>query len=1042
MLSRIVHFSLRFRGVVIALALALAGYGLYAFNQADYDVFPEFAPPQVVVQVEAPGLSPEQVETLVTQPVENAINGVEGIESLRSRAIQGLSVSTVTFRPNRDIYRARQSIAERLANVASQLPQGVAAPAMTPLTSSTSVILIGGMTSDKRSLMELRTLADWTVKPRLLSVTGVSKVSVFGGDVKEFQIQVSPDRLVALDLALDDVIAAARRATGIRGAGFVENDNQRITLRSEGQSVTAAQLARSVVRSSRGARVTLGDLGRVVEAPQPPVGAASLAGKEGVMFVVSSQLGSSTIDVTKSVEEALGELRPSLESQGVQLDADVFRPADFIQTATHNVKVSLAIGAVLVVVVLALFLFNLRVAAISCTAIPLSLLAAVIVLERLGFSLNTMTLGGLAIAIGEVVDDAVIDVENVLRRLRGNSHAERPLPVLRVVLDASLEVRSAVVYATFSVILVFIPILTMSGLAGRLFAPLGMAYILAILASLVVALTVTPALSLVFLGHRQVEAEEPPLVRRLKGRYEGWLRRVETNSKAVIIAVTVCTLLGLATLPFLGGGFLPELREGHFIVHMSAVPGTSLRQSLALGKQVTEALLKLPFVQSVAQQIGRAEAADDTLGPQDSEINVRLKPLAGGDAEAAQSEIRSILAKFSGAGFSMNTFLTERVEETLSGYTAAVVIDVYGPDLDALDATAREIARVLGRVPGAADIRMQSPPGTPQLVVRLKPDELTRHGLDAVTVLDDIGTAYGGTTVGQVYDGNRIFDVSVILDAESRKDITQVAGLPLKTAEGAHISLGEVAAIYEDAGRYVVLHQNAQRVQTVTCNTSGDVAAFVDLARQRISSEVKLPAGAYLEFGGTAAGQTQARRDLLVHSSLAGLGIVLLLSIVMGSRRNLLLVLLNLPFALVGGVLAVFGTGGALSIGALVGFVTLFGITLRNSIMLISHYEHLVTIEGLAWGPETALRGAAERVTPILMTALVTGLGLLPLAIGSGEPGREIEGPMAIVILGGLVTSTALNLLVLPTLALRYGNFDPVVEAGPTAVTPESIPRQ
>ncbi len=1029
MLNRIVHFSLRYRGIVIVLALALAGYGFYAFTQSDYDVFPEFAPPQVVIQVEAPGLAPEQVETLVTQPVENAINGVEGIESLRSQAIQGLSLSTVTFLPSRDIYRARQAIAERLAAVAGQLPEGVKAPQMTPLTSSTSVVLIAGLTSEKRSLMDLRTLADWTIKPRLLAVPGVSKVAVFGGEVKEFQIQVRPDRLVAFDLALDDVLATARRATGIRGAGFIENDNQRIVLQSEGQSLSAAQLAKSVVRQSQGAVITLGDLGRVVEAPEPQAGAASIAGREGLAIDVSSQFGASTLEVTAAVEQALADLRPSLEAQGVQLHPALFRPADFIHTATHNVQTSLLIGAALVIVVLTLFLFNVRTAAISCAAIPLSLLAAVIVLQRFGLTLNTMTLGGLAIAVGVVVDDAVIDVENILRRLRENRHSAQSLSVFQVVFHASLEVRSAVVYATFAVILVFVPILTMSGVQGRLFAPLGFAFVFATLASLVVALTATPALCLALLGTQHFKDAEPPLVRWLKEHYVRWLRSVETNSKAVLIAVGACTLLGLAALPFLGGGFLPELREGHFIVHMSAVPGTSLKQSLAFGKQVTAELLRLPFVRAVSQQVGRAELADDVYGSHYSEINVALKPLGGEEAETAQAKIREVLAKFPGVNFAVNTFLTERIEETLSGYTASVVVNVFGHDLDALDATAQEIARVLNGVVGAADVQVQSPPGTPQLVARLKPAELARYGIDAMTVLDGIGTAYEGTTAGQIYEGNRVFDVAVILDAASRKDITQVAALPLRSASGVQAPLGDLATIYQTAGRYVVLHEGAQRVQTITCNGGGrDVNAFVAEAQRRIRSEVKLPVGAYVEFGGAAAGQARARRDLLVHSVLAALGIVLLLSVVMRNGRNLTLVLANLPFALVGGVIAVFGFGGQLSIGALVGFVTLFGITLRNSIMMISHYEHLVTTESQTWGLETALRGAGERLTPILMTAMVTGLGLLPLALGSDEPGREIEGPMAIVILGGLITSTVLNLLVLPSLALRYGRFEKPAE--------------
>ena len=1025
MLNHIVHFSLRHRAIVIVLALALAGYGFYAFTQADYDVFPEFAPPQVVIQVEAPGLSPEQVETLVTQPVENAINGVEGIESLRSQAIQGLSLSTITFRPNRDIYRARQAVAERLAAAAGQLPQGVKAPQMTPLTSSTSVVLIAGLTSETRSLMDLRTLADWTIKPRLLAVPGVAKVAVFGGEVKEFQIQVRPERLVAYDLALDDVLAAARRATGVRGAGFIENDNQRIVLQSEGQPLTAAELARSVVRQNQGAVVTLADLGRVVEAPKPPAGAAAIAGKEGLTLDVSSQYGASTLAVTAAVEQALEDLRPSLEAQGVQLHPALFRPADFITTATHNVQISLLLGAVLVVIVLTLFLCNLRTAAISCAAIPLSLLAAVIVLQRFGLNLNTLTLGGLAIAVGVVVDDAVIDVENILRRLRENRHRAQPRPVFQVVFDASIEVRNAVVYATFAVILVFVPILTMSGVQGRLFAPLGLAFMFATLASLVVALTVTPALCLVLLATQHYPKAEPPPVRWLKERYVRVLRRVETNSRAVLLAVGVVTLAGAAALPFLSGGFLPELREGHFIVHMSAVPGTSLKQSLVLGKQVTSELLKLPFVRSVSQQVGRAELADDTWGTHYSEINVALKPISGGEAESAQVEIRRAVAKIPGVNFAVNTFLSERIEETLSGYTASVVVNVFGHDLDALDASAQEIARALHGINGAADVQVQSPPGAPQLIARLKPAELTRYGFDAGTVLDGIGTAFEGETAGQIYEGNRVFDVRVILEAGRRQDITQVAALPLRSSSGIHVPLGDLASIYQTAGRYVVLHEGAQRVQTITCNVRGaEVGAFVAAAQRRLRSEVKLPAGTYVEFGGTAAGQARTRRDLLAHSSLAGLGIVLLLSVVMHHGRNLALVLLNVPFALVGGVLAVGAFGGQLSIGALVGFVTLFGITLRNSIMLISHYEQLVAVEGETWGPETALRGAAERLTPILMTALVTGLGLLPLAIGSGEPGREIEGPMAWVILGGLITSTALNLVVLPTLTLRFGRFE------------------
>ena len=1025
LLNGIVHFSLRFRGVVIALACALLGYGLFALTQANYDVFPEFAPPQVTIQTEAPGLSPEQVETLVTQQIENAINGIAEIESLRSSSIQGLSIITITFRPQSDIYRARQSVSERLTTLGGRLPQGVKPPLMTPLTSSTSVVFVLGLTSKDRSLMQMRTLADWTVKQRLLAVPGVAKVSVFGGEVKQLQVQVIPARLVLYNLALDDVLAVAAKATGVLGAGFIENASQRIVLQTEAQSLTAGQLARTVVMHKDGANVTLGDIAHVVEAAEPPFGAAAIMAQPGVIMVVSSQFGANTLDVTRNIEVALEELRPSLAKERVELHADLFRPANFIETATRNIMSSLLLGGVLVIVVLFLFLYNLRTAAISCTAIPLSLLAAVIVLEKLGLTLNTMTLGGLAIALGEVVDDAVIDVENILRRLRGNCRQPAPLHALRVVLDASLEVRSAVVYATFAVILVFLPVLTMSGIAGRLFSPLGVSYIAAITASLVVALTLTPALCLVFLGGRDLPEHDAPLVRWLKARYDALLRRVERHSRGVIIIVALLTLAGMAMLPFFAGQFVPELREGHFVVHMAAVPGTSLAQSRRLGDEVTAGLLKLPFVRKVGQRVGRAETADDVFGSHYSEFEVDLKPLEGEAAEFALFDMRDALTKFPGVNFAVKPFLTERVEETLSGYTASVVINIFGNDLDALDAKAAEVAKLVNSIPGARDVQVQSPPGTPQLAIRPRADALARWGFEPVNVLADIRTAYQGANAGQIYDGSRVHDVAVILAPEARQDIARVRSLMLRSPSGVYLPLHQLAGIAQEAGRYVVLHQGARRVQTVTCNVGGrSVDKFAAEAKRRIAAEVALPAASYVEFGGTAEAQARSQRDLLVHSLLAGLGIVLLLSIVMGNARNLVLVLINLPFALVGGVLAVFAFGGLLSTGALVGFVTLFGITLRNSIMLISHYEHLVAVEDQSWNLDTALRGASERLAPILMTALVTALGLLPLAIGTGDPGREIEGPMAIVILGGLITSTALNLLVLPTLALRFGRFE------------------
>lgn len=1024
MLNAVVSFSIRLRGIVIALACALLGYGIFSLIRSPFDVFPDFAPPQVSVQTEAPGLSPEQVEVLVTQPVENAINGVPGIDSLRSRSIQGLSDTTVVFRSGTDIYRDRQFVAERLSTVASALPTGVQPPLMTPLTSSTAWVMEVDFTSDSQSLMTVRAIADWTIKPRLLAVSGVAGVEIIGGEVRQLQFQFDPQRLIQYGVSVEEVIAAARQATGVRGGGFVDTPNQRIVLQTEGQSLTPAQLARTVFVHHNGTNVTLGDVARVQDAPAPQIGAASVRGKRGVSLIVDAAYGANTLEVTQGIDRALADLRPSLEAQGITIYPDVLRAADFIEVALHNVRDSLYIGAILVVVVLFLFLFNLRTAAISCTAIPLSLLAAVIALEKMGLSLNTLTLGGLSIALGEVVDDAVIDVENIYRRLRENRASSNPRSLFQVVFDASIEVRSAVVYATFAVILVFFPVLNMSGLAGSLFGPLGIAYIWAILASLVVALTVTPALSLLMLGGRDLPPQEPPIVHWLKQGYRVILLQVEKAPLLLTSVVVLLIVLGVGALFFLTSSFLPELREGNITVHMTAVPGTSLEESLRLGDRLMQALVQIPSVRSVAQRAGRAELGTDTNGTHQSEIDVNMQAANGAQVKVTQDGIRSVLAQIPGAVLTSNSFLTERINETLSGYGAAVVVNIFGNNLDELDREAAQIARVLASVPGGSEVQVQSPPGMPEILVRLRKDDLARWGFDPLTVLDVVRTAYGTEVVGQTYEGNRVFDVSVVLASSSRPQVTEIGALPLRSPDGNFVTLSQLADIQESSGRYVVLHQGARRVQTITCNVRGRaVDSFVQEAQKRISG-IALPASTYVEFSGTAAAQAQSRRDLLLNSLLAGLGIILLLTVVMGNYRNLLLVLLNLPFALVGGVLAALFTGGNLSLGSLVGFVTLFGITLRNSIMLISHYEHLVEMEGMSWGLDTALRGASERLAPILMTALVTGLGLLPLAVGSGDPGREIEGPMATVILGGLVTSTLLNLLVLPTLALRYGRFE------------------
>jgi CzcA family heavy metal efflux pump len=1033
-LARIIWFSLSHPGVVAALAVALLVSNVYTLTQAKLDVFPDFAPPQVSLRLEAPGLSPEQVEDLVTLPVERAVAGVEGVNTTRSHSMQGISAITIVFHAGTDVYRARQLVTERLASMSEPLPPGVT-PFVSPLTSSAGTVLQVGLTSSTRSLMDLRTVADWVVKPRFLAAGGVAQVQVYGGELEQLQIQIQPDKLIQYDLDISDLVAIATRATGVVGGGFVEGENQRITLKTEGQSLTPAELAKTVVAYHAGASVLLGEVATVAIAAAPPIGAASINGQPGVVLLITEQYGANTLDVTRRLDQAIDELRPTLDREHMEVHADLFRPANYILTALRNVRAAMVIGGLLVIAVLILFLFNLRTATISAVAIPLSLVTAASVLQHLGFSLNIMVLGGLAVAVGEVVDDAIVDVENILRRLRANRDADPPQPVPVVILNAAWEVRHAVVFATFAVVLVFLPVLGISGVAGSLFAPLAIAYILAVLSSLVVALTVTPALSSLLLSMLRLPKREPPVVEWLKAGYQKLLPVFDARPRTVTALAATIVLGGVVGAFFLRTEFLPSLREGNFIVHVTAIPGTSLPESLRLGNLVSEELRKLPDVENVSQKTGRADRGSSTRGIGSSEIDASLKISGGNVAEFSPEAVRKVLAQYPGITYEVNTFLKERMGETLSGFSASVVVDLFSPDLDVLEATGDEIARALRATPGAVDVVVHAVPTSPQFVIRIRKDELVRWGLEPTDVLDAVQAAYQGATVGHIYREGRSFDVTVILAPEERTAVTPIGTLPLRNSAGTWVRLDNLTDIYETAGRYEILHRDGRRVQTVTCNVTGrTVESFVAAAATRIRASVALPAGSYLQFTGSAAAAAAAREQLLLRALLAALGILVLLAVTLGSRQNVLLVLLNLPFALVGGVMVLLASGTILSLGAMVGFVTLFGITLRNSLLMISHYEHLVVVEGADWSRETAHRGAAERLAPILMTATVTGLGLLPLVIGLHTAGREVEGPLALVILGGLVTSTVLNLLVLPTWAARWGRFERPGQAGSTNV--------
>jgi len=1022
LIGAIIMFSLGHRFVVLSLATILAVVGALSLSGADYDVFPDFAPPQASIQTEAPGLAPEQIEALVTRQIETAIIAFPGLTALRSNSIQGLSDITVVFAAGTDVYRSRQLLSEALATLKG-LPGGVQAPVLTPLTSSTGTALIAALTSDTVSQIELRTIADWVVRPRLLAIPGVADLAIYGGDVKQYEVDIDPARLAGFGLSLSDVSAAAQKALGIRGGGFIETTNQRVVIETSTDADVLASLSNTVVAQATGRRLTLGQVATITAAPEPSVGRALIAGKPGVQVRVVTQYGANTVKTAAGVTAELDKLAAELKPRGVMVRDDLFRPAGFIRIALSNLENALVIDGVLVIVVVVLFLLNFRMALIALLAIPLSLLAAVLALQQFGYSLNTMTLGGLGISVGLLVDDAVIVVENVYRRLRLAQAAAHPVDTLTLIAEATYETRSAVVFATLAIGMIFVPVLMIQDVAGRLFGPLGLAYLLATLASLSVALTVTPALCSLLIDPKRLPKGEPAPTRWLKARYSWLIGRLDPHLGLALAVVIGISAAVFSTVPLIGTSFIPELREGHYVIQTSLTPGSSLEASTSVGVKIIAALQRVPNVRLVSQRIGRAARATDVFGPFYSEFDVDLVTTDGPGQEAAEAGIREVLAQVPGASFAVKTFLSDRLDDVVSGYRAPLVVVVHGTDLAALDAAAIQIKQAVAALPGATDVQQLNPTGLPTLSITLRSDALVRWDFNPLDVLDGISAAFQGETVGQVYEGERIFNAVVRLNPALRAHPESVGALMLRAPDGTFVPLRELAGIAPTSGRYEVLHEGGQRVQIVTSATSeADIGAFTALVQKTVQA-LKLPAGMTVAVTGAAEAQSKSSRGLLINSTLAIAGMVLLLSLTVPRLRNLGLIFLNLPFALVGGILALLATGGVASLGALIGFVTLIGITLRNAIMMIAHWDQETTIEGRPWTLVVAIEGAADRSSPILMTTLATGLGLLPLALGSGEPGREIEGPMAIVILGGLISSAVLNLLVLPGVALRFGTF-------------------
>jgi CzcA family heavy metal efflux pump len=1022
MLAQIVRASLQSPRIVTALACLVAILGAAAVRVARFDVFPDFAPPHVLVQTEAPGLDAAQVEALVTRPLEGLLAGTENVKAVRSTSSQGLSAIQVVFDRSGDPYRQRQVVTERLAEFAGLLPRGVGAPLLSPLSSSMEYLVHFGYTSDTLSPLELRDLVQWFVKPQIMAVPGVAQAQIFGGELRERQIRVDPVKMAAARIDLDEVIVAARRAGESIGGGYLETPLQRIIIDAPTPAVSAAALGRAVVATRGGLPVRLADIAQVADAAAPRFGASLIAGKPGILIETSTQFGANTLEVTRALEQRLDALAPALARQGVQYHPALLRPASFIESAIEKLRNSLLVGAVLVVALLLVTLRDWRGALVSFSAIPLTLLTTVWLLEAIGLSLNTMTLGGLVVALGVVVDDAVIDVENILRRRRGAAPGAGAGPLIsgaQLLLDASLEVRRPVFYATAAVAIAFLPILMMSGLQGAFFRPLSIAFLIAVGLSLLVAMSATPALcALTMLRHEP--RPEAAILQRFKRGQRAVILWLAGRPRALWVILIVSGIAGIALLPVLGARLLPDFRENYLIAHVSLRPGVSLNETVRIGERICADLLSIPGVKSVAEQIGRAENGQDPDAPNKSEFEVQIDPRSGRSAAQIDAAIRVAFDHYPNELVEIYSVLAERIGETIAGEAAPFSISVIGSDLDADDRVGAEIAAALQALPESGRVRAIVPPRQVQLHVELDADRLALHGLQAADVLETLNAAYHGATATELREADRSVPVVVRLAAASA-DPQAAGGLLVHGPDGELVPLSQVAHIEAVLARGLIDHEDGLRRQIIVVTPRGeDQAGYARAARAAIAAHVKLPPGVYLGYGGAAEAHSAAANELLLHSAAAFVLIVLLLALAFATAREVVLVLLALPSTLIGGVAAVAMTGGTLTLGAMVGFVALFGMAARNTILLVSHYDHLVREERLPWTLQTALRGAEERLTPVLLTSVLTALALLPVALQLHEPGHEIEGPMAIVILGGLVSSTLVSLLLIPPLAAGW----------------------
>jgi CzcA family heavy metal efflux pump len=1039
MLDAVIRWSIRNRLLVLAAAALLLVAGTITAVRMPVDVFPDLTAPTVTVLTEAHGMAPEEVETLVTFPIETAVNGATGVRRVRSSTSQGISIVWVEFDWGTDIYRARQIVNEKLQLVGGALPTGAGPPVLAPISSIMGEIMLIAITgAEGTSEMEMRSVADWTVRRRLLAVPGVSQVIPLGGEVKQYQVLVDPARLSAYDLTLADVVAAAEGSNVNASGGVFMDGGQEYLIRGTGRVQAVQDIGATVVAVREGTPVLISDVAEARIGPGVPIGRGSANAAPAVILSVQKQPDTNTLDLTERIDETLADIEATLPA-GLEINRGIFRQASFIETAVDNVLEALRDGALLVVVILFLFLWSWRTTFISVLAIPLSLVTAVFALKLFGITINTMTLGGMAIAIGALVDDAVIDVENVFRRLRENRHLpeSKRTSVYEVIFRGSKEIRASIVTATFIISIVFVPLFFLSGIEGRMLRPLGLAYIVAIMASLVVALTVTPALAAYLLPTSKTldSEEESWIVRNLKAAYARTLDPVLRHPVPVMAGAAALVVAAIAVVPVLGRSFLPEFQEGTLVISAITLPGTSLDESDALGRRIEEILLAHPAVVETARRTGRAELDEHAQGSNAAEIDVRLD-LDGHDYDEVVEELRRNLTAVPGTQITVGQPIGHRIDHMLSGTRASIAIKLFGPDLRQLRDLASQIETAVNDVPGTADVAVEQQADVPQVRVAMDRRAMARFGVTPHHLAESIDVAFAGEAVSQVLEEQRSFDLVVRFAAPYRGSLDAIRSARVSTPAGGQVQLASLADVRRDVGPNMISRENVQRKIVVQSNVAGrDVGSVVEDIQQHIRQEVTLPPGYYVEYGGQFESAEQATRRITLLSLLSLAAIVLLLYMEFRSVRQSLLVMVNLPLALVGGVFAVLVTGGVLNIATLVGFITLFGIAVRNGILMVSHYNQLLS-EGEPLR-EAVWRGSMERLNPVFMTALTAGLALLPLALSGGEPGNEIQSPLAVVVLGGLLTSLALNMVVVPVLYLRYGVSKRTEEVQASHATPE-----